>query len=464
MMRKWMALSMACVLTAGMMTGCSGGGAANATAAGTKAAEAGKTEAAGETAAAKEAETEAAKTEADKTEAAKAEAAGDLSGELYVVVNSTMTKNDDPAILRAAKAFEERHPGTKITIEGLSGNDIMSKFTTSAMAGAGPDVVALDNAGWPIDLAAMGLLEPLDDEIKATDNQYLQGPLDSGLFEGSYYSVPWYYNNTGLYYNKRILSEIGKTQPPADWAEFEEDVKLATEKGYAGVSTRPDGYAIFNIFFQNENPVIDTSGERPVVTVNNESGKEAFAFWTGLHTKYHAFPEGMKDASDWAAAYNTFISDDCLFFVCGDWGYKNIQSGNPDLEFGLAPMPKGKVQAVCLGGKNLAINVNSSKKELAWAFVEYLTSKECDYVLTEKVCIAGRSDADVSGVLKINPDYQVFVDEAAYTVPRPRVKNSASLDEKMADAFKKVLFDQMTAQEALDELEVELNAFIDENY
>ena len=108
--------------------------------------------------------------------------------------------------------------------------------------------------------------------------------------------------------------------------------------------------------------------------------------------------------------------------------------------------------------------MNSSKKELAWAFVEYLTSKECDYVLTEKVCIAGRSDADVSEVLKINPDYQVFVDEAAYTVPRPRVKNSASLDEKMADAFKKVLFDQMTAQEALDELEVELNAFIDENY
>ena len=127
-------------------------------------------------------------------------------------------------------------------------------------------------------------------------------------------------------------------------------------------------------------------------------------------------------------------------------------------------MPKGKVQAVCLGGKNLAINVNSSKKDLAWAFVEYLTSKDCDFVLTEKVCIAGRSDADVSGVLKVNPDYQVFVDEASYTVPRPRVKNSASLDEKMADAFKKVLFDQMTAQEALDELEVELNAFIDENY
>ena len=452
-MRKWMALSMAVIMASGMLAGCSGGAAQTGTAAPQTADETGGTSP--EAGADKNGET------AQETSAAQESS---LSGELYVVVNSTMTKTDDPAIFRAAKVFEERNPGTKITIEGLSGNDILSKFTTSAMAGAGPDVVALDNAGWPIDLAAMGLLEPLDEQIKSSENQYLKGPLDSGLYEGSYNSVPWYYNNTGLYYNKRILGEIGKTQVPETWEELEEDVKLATEKGYAGISTRPDGYAIFNIFFQNDNPVIDTTGERPVVTVNDESGKEAFAFWTGLHTKYHAFPEGMKDASDWAAAYNTFISDDCLFFVCGDWGYKNIETGNPNLDFGLAPMPKGKVQAVCLGGKNLAVNVNSTKKDLAWAFIDYLTSKECDYVLTEKVCIAGRSDADVTEVLKLNPDYQVFVDEAEYTVPRPRVKNSASLDEKMADAFKKVLFDQMSAQEALDELEVELNEFIDENY
>lgn len=451
-MRRWKALLAALVMVSGMLAGCSGGAAQTRTAAEQATAQATEK---------KEEETSA---EAGTDQPGETAQESSLSGELYVVVNSTMTKTDDPAILRAAKVFEERYPGTKITIEGLSGNDILSKFTTSAMAGAGPDVVALDNAGWPIDLAAMGLLEPLDEQIKNSENQYLRGPLDSGLYEGSYYSVPWYYNNTGLYYNKRILGEIGKTQAPATWEELEADVKAATEKGYAGISTRPDGYAIFNIFFQNDNPVIDTTGERPVVTVNNESGKEAFAFWTGLHTKYHAFPEGMKDASDWAAAYNTFISDDCLFFVCGDWGYKNIETGNPNLDFGLAPMPKGKIQAVCLGGKNLAVNVNSAKKDLAWAFIEYLTSKECDYVLTEKVCIAGRSDADVTEVLKINPDYQVFVDEAEYTVPRPRVKNSASLDEKMADAFKKVLFDQMSSQEALNELEVELNEFIDENY
>lgn len=388
----------------------------------------------------------------------------ELSGEITMMVNSSFTGMDDPAIMRAAKVFEEEHPGTKVNIEGMASKELISKYTTTAMAGSGPDVVALDNSGWPIDLAAMGLILPLDDKIQASENSYLQGPLDSGYYEGSYYSVPWYYNNTGLYYNSRILAEIGKEKAPETWEELEEDIKLATEKGYSGISTRLDGYALFNIFFENGNSVIDTTGDKPVVTVNDESGKEAFEFWTGLHTKYHAFPEGMKDAADWATAYTTFVSDDCLFFVCGDWAYANIQKGNPDMEFGLAPMPKGKVQAVCLGGYNLAINSNTTNSDLAWAFVDYLTSKECDYVMTEQGRIPARDDVDYTPILEQNPDYQVFIDEAVCTEPRPRVKNAASVDSKMVDAFKKVFFDQETAEQALNELEAELNDFINENY
>jgi len=448
-MKKVLALTMAALMAASL-AGCGGGSSAPETKA---AAEAPK-------------ETQAAESKAEEKPEEKAEekAEAELTGELAVMVNNAFTGMDDPAILRAAKAFEDAHPGVTITVEGLSGKELISKYTTSAMAGSGPDIVALDNSGWPIDLAAMGLIIPLDEQIKSSENSYLQGPLESGLYEGSYYSVPWYFNNTGLYYNKRILEEIGKTEAPATWEELEEDIKLATEKGYAGISTRLDGYAIFCMFMANGNSVIDTTGEKPVVTVNDESGKAAFEFWTGLHTKYNAFPEGMKDASDWATAYTTFVSDDCLFFVCGDWAYKNIETGNPDMEFGLAPMPKGAVNAVCLGGYNLAINSNCPNPELAWAFVEYLTSKECDYVMTEQGRIPGRTDVDYAPIIEMNPSYQVFIDEAAYTVPRPRVKNASSVDEKVADAFKKVFFGQNTAEEALNALEQELNDFINENY
>ena len=206
-MKKVLAVSMAALMATVSLSGC------GASSSETKAA----------------ADTTAAAAESKTEETAAGEKA-ELTGELAMMVNNAFTGMDDPAIMRAAKQFEEDHPGVTITIEGLSGKELVSKFTTSAMAGSGPDIVALDNAGWPIDLAAMGLIIPLDDQIKASENDYLQGPLESGLYEGSYYSVPWYFNNTGLYYNKRILEEIGKTEAPTPGMNWKRTSSLQPKK------------------------------------------------------------------------------------------------------------------------------------------------------------------------------------------------------------------------------------------
>ena len=175
-MKKILAWSMAVLMAAGSLTGCGGSGQETATAA-PQAESAAGGETSGET---------------SGGGSGASEAAGDevLSGELTVMLNNAFTALEDPAVLKAADAFEELHPGVTITIEGLSGSELISKFTTSAMAGSGPDVVALDNSGWPIDLAAMGLILPLDERIEASENDYLQGPLESGMYEGNYYSVP----------------------------------------------------------------------------------------------------------------------------------------------------------------------------------------------------------------------------------------------------------------------------------
>lgn len=92
-------------------------------------------------------------------------------------------------------------------IAGASQQDIKESFQTAALAGGGADIVMMDNSGHAIDLAAMGLLYPLEDITTADEltAQYQEGPLNSGKFEGKYYSVPWYMDCTGLYYNKERL-------------------------------------------------------------------------------------------------------------------------------------------------------------------------------------------------------------------------------------------------------------------
>ena len=89
--------------------------------------------------------------------------------------------------LKVIKQYEEENPGVKITLQGASQQDIKESFQTAALAGGGADIVVMDNSGHAIDLAAMGLLYPLeelttDEELTA---QYQEGPLNSGKLEGN---------------------------------------------------------------------------------------------------------------------------------------------------------------------------------------------------------------------------------------------------------------------------------------
>ena len=97
-MKKVIALSMATLMAVGSLTGCT-------------------TTKLVRPAAANLSDSSASETE-NTSEAANTE----LSGDISVMVNNAFTGLDDPAILKAAKAFEELHPGVTITIEGLARN------------------------------------------------------------------------------------------------------------------------------------------------------------------------------------------------------------------------------------------------------------------------------------------------------------------------------------------------------
>jgi multiple sugar transport system substrate-binding protein len=379
-----------------------------------------------------------------------------------IILMTHIAAGENTALFKKTKAFMDSHPGVTVTINTVNVNDILNNFTTAAMAGAGPDIVGLDSAGWPIDAAAMGTLQPLNQWLDPVKGDYLPGPLSAALYQGKNYAVPWYFNNAALYYNKKLLNEVG-AKVPTNWTELEEAIKKLTAAGYKGMSTRLDGYAIFTYFFQAGNPVIDTTGPKPVVTVNNASGKKAWNYYTGFITKYNAFPEAFKEATDWDRAYSTFLNGNLGFFLVGDWGYNTFKA-DTNLDFGIAPLPKGDLAATILGGYVLAMNKNSKNPDLAWEFMRYLTSKPQDDTMLELGRIPARSDIDPAPLLARNPYFNIFIDQGPVTLARPAIINLKEVDEILVDSFKYVLFNQKTPQQALDDMEKALQTLIDNNY
>lgn len=379
---------------------------------------------------------------------------------------SSSVTGPSKSLYDATDAFCKAYPNVKVTIQPTQGStaSVVDKYTTAALSGAGPDIVTLDSSGYVIDCAAMGTLLPIGKRLGSLKDRYVQGSLNSGKYQGDYYAVPLYYNNCAIYYNKKILSDAGVKAVPATWSEFEDAVAKVTGIGKKAVITQLNSYALYNFFFENGNPVIDSSGKKPVVTVNNETGKEAWDFYCNIQVKYNGFPEAYKEALSWDKAYAPFLQGDVAFLVCGDWAYNTLKTGNPNLDFGIAPMPKNKQAGTVLGGLMLGINKNTKYPDAAFAYLKWLTDKEQDYVMYDLGRIPARTDVDTNVVLGKNPMLKPFFDQAASTMPRPTVVNLKDVDSAIIDSFKQVLYNQMTPDKALSSLSDKLNQIINDNY
>ena len=322
----------------------------------------------------------------------------------------------------------------------------------------------MDNSGHAIDLAAMGLLYPLeelttDEELTA---QYQEGPLDSGKFEGKYYSVPWYMDCTGLYYNTERLDELG-IDVPTTWEELSDAVDKAKEAGYGGIITYQSAYAFYSFFYQNECPVIDTSGDVPKVVIDNEEGKEAWNYICDLISK-GGLVESFKEATTWDKVYESFANGEATFLLGGDWCSTGVENINPDMDYGIAPMVKEKTEATVLGGWTWNINVNCKNPELAYDLIQYLNSEKGDSILGVEGKASARKDYDYAKALEGKDKLKVFAEELSYTKARPAVINEKSIDELITNAILEVDYGQSSAEDALTSLAQKLNENIASNY
>lgn len=365
---------------------------------------------------------------------------------------------------KTIRQYEEEHPGTKITLQGASQQDIKESFQTAALAGGGADIVIMDNSGHAIDLAAMGLLYPLSELATPEDlfSQYQEGPLNSGKFQGEYYSVPWYMDCCGLYYNKERLDELGLSVP-TNWEELSDALEKVKEAGYGGIITYQSAYAFYSFFYQNECPVIDTSGETPSVVIDNEQGKEAWDYICGM-IENGGLVESFKEATTWDKVYESFANGEATFLLGGDWCANGVDGINPDLDYGITTMVEGKTQATVLGGWTWNINANSKNPELAYDLIQYINSEKGDPILAVQGKISARKDFDYSKALEGKERLKVFTDEFPYTCARPAVINEKAIDELITNAILEVDYGKATAEEALKSLTQKLNENIASNY
>ncbi|MEM2174464.1 MAG: sugar ABC transporter substrate-binding protein, partial [Candidatus Micrarchaeia archaeon] len=285
-----------------------------------------------------------------------------------------------------AGKFHELYPNIVVEVVGLPWTGMYDKILTTLQTEAAPDVVDVAVA-WNIPYAQLGLLTPLDDYATTLDlSDFYKATLDTATWKGKLYGIPFRTEVGALGYNKTIFKESGldPEKPPKTWDEAYEYGKKITVPGVkyfysAGLGEKMHAvYEFLPLLWGNGGDILDAEYKKAVF--NSDAGVEALDFLAKLY-KEGLLPRDSISMSRDDMFSNYFLTGKAAAHLMGLYGLPTIKEKNPELykNLGIAPywkQPKGFEQYIQIGGWNRVIPIKSKNKEIAWKFVEFLSTPE----------------------------------------------------------------------------------------
>lgn len=329
------------------------------------------------------------------------------------------------------------------------------------------DVLSVDNV-WTAEFAANRYIVELpEDQFPVAD--MLPPVIDSARYLGKLYAVPSESDGGMLYYRTDLLEGAGITEPPTTWAELGEACAAvaATPAGagvacYAGQFEKYEGLTVnFAEAVNGAGGVITDDEGNP-----NVNTPEAQA---GLDFLVNGFSTGQIPAE--AITYKeeegrrAFMEGRLLFHR--QWPYQyslaNATDGSSQVAglFAVAPLPGLDGPGVSsLGGHALGISTYARNKATALEFIKFYTSKEQSQLYLELGSKAPiyTSIYDDTALQAEFPYLPVLKDSILSAVPRPKVVRYGDATLAIQDAAYGALTGTVTSEEALNQLQTELEA------
>ncbi len=263
----------------------------------------------------------------------------------------------------------------------------VSKFMAALAAGRAPDVYSLDLIQFP-HFVHLGAFKDITSwfEQQEWKDELPVGMLELGIKDGKVHALPYTTDLSVMMWNKDLFAEAGLNpeRPPETWEEFIEYGKLLTKDtsndgtidqwASALVGTTAGQYMFWFMPFvwSNEGQMFDDVGN---VVFDSPETVEALQFWHDLIYKHEiAVPTSMYWAS--GDRYNAFIGGITATFFAGNFNITSILRDAPDLNYGVAPLPRGKGDFATFGGGNLiGITEQSRNPEAALEFLAFAMSE-----------------------------------------------------------------------------------------
>jgi multiple sugar transport system substrate-binding protein len=330
--------------------------------------------------------------------------------------------------------FEVRHPGVKVVREvGPHSSTEFHDLVTQKLRNRDQEMdVFFMDVIWPAEFAAAGWTLPLDQFFSvAQQKEFIAAPIQANSYDGRIYGVPVFVDAGMLYYRKDLLEKYD-LRPPRTWPDLVGQARLvlAQERdpyltGYSAQFKQYEGLVCNMMEFIMSNGATLWNEQTLQSTLDDAGAKAAVRFVRDQiigaisHRGVLAYQEPESLA--------LFTQGKAIFHR--NWPYAWEDANDPQRskvagKVGILPLPAfpGQKSVATLGGWQLGISRFSRNPQLAWQFIEHMTSSE-----TQKriALYTGRGPARKAlyrdpEILKKNPQFESQYETFVLATPRPR--------------------------------------------
>lgn len=347
-----------------------------------------------------------------------------------------------------------------IDAEFVPREELMKQYTIGAVSGELPDMGMVDNPDHA-SYASMGILQDITDLYNSWDGaNFLDGPLNSCIYDGKIYGVPQASNCLALFYDRDLLKEFN-LEIPKTWSELENASRILTDHsiGRYGLAISAIGNEEGTFQFI---PFLESSGKFD--ELDSAGSIESLEFLTGMVNKGYM----SKEIINWnqADAEKQFASGSAALMVNGPWNIASVNTDAPDKNWGvdLVPRADNGVNASCLGGENFVI-CKGADREACWEFLSWFCGKENSQQYNFDINkFSPRADVDGSVVYAADPQMALFASVMPTAKPRGPHPRWPEISAAIYTAEQEALTGQKTPKEAMIDAQKKVDKINSENY
>lgn len=357
--------------------------------------------------------------------------------------------------------FEAQNPDIQLNIvEGPNATNLIEDlYTSSFLLGDSPyDLVYMDIV-WVPKFAAAGWLQDLSDQVSPDElDDFLEGDVNGGRYEGGLYRMPFRSDAGMLYYREDLLAQAG-LEPPETAQELVEVSKQLQESvdadwGYVWQGRQYEGLSAMFVEVLEGFGGYWVDPDTREVGLDQQSAIDAIAFLKNTIDE-GVSPPGVTTYQE-EEARRLFQSGESIFMRNWPYVWQLANSDDSPVKGKIAIKPmihaQGFDSAACQGGWGIGISRTTPHPEEAWRAIEFFTSPEIQkqFILNNGYVPSRRSlftDPDVVAQYEFMPDLLEVVQNS---VLRPPIAQYAQVSDILQRYLSAALTERMSPEDAMN--------------